>query len=65
MDEAEEASSPGSPLAVMHGCTCPIFDNAHGEGHLGAGLFVMTECCPLHGSPAARGDDERKADRDE
>jgi len=41
--------SPGSPAAVEAGCTCPVLDNAHGEGIRGA--FWINDDCPIHGDP--------------
>jgi hypothetical protein len=38
---------PGSPEAVDQGCTCPIMDNAYGQGIDGS--FWLTDDCPLHG----------------
>ena len=48
---------PGSPEAVAKGCTCPVFDNAHGRGYMGGvkdedtggTIFVIVASCPLHG----------------
>lgn len=40
--------NPGSDEAVKKGCTCPVLDNAHGEGHFMGGFAVM-EDCPIHG----------------
>ncbi len=48
----DEAPSPGSPLAVMRGCRCPIIDNAHGAGPGASGEFWISESCPLHGRAA-------------
>lgn len=49
-------SAPGSDSARLRGCTCPVLDNAHGEGYLGgiAGddghrLFVRRMDCAMHG----------------
>jgi hypothetical protein len=42
---------PGSDKAIAEGCICPRMDNGHGRGYLGqAGIYVMREDCPLHGS---------------
>ena len=45
--------TPGSPAAVAQGCTCPVYDNAHGAGmgrdEHGRVVYVMSEGCPLHG----------------
>lgn len=50
---------PGSPAAIMQGCSCPVLDNAHGVGivlHDPDGtersLYWISEDCPLHGSAA-------------
>jgi len=41
--------NPGSPEAYKEGCTCPILDNAHGDGYMGMpGVFVFSEGCSLH-----------------
>lgn len=42
--------NPGSPEAVEAGCTCPVLDNAHGEGIRGA--FWINDDCPVHATPA-------------
>ncbi len=42
---------PGSNEAVSRGCTCPILDNAHGEGWLvGSGeiVYFISQGCPIH-----------------
>lgn len=45
--------NPGSDEARRQGCTCPVLDNAHGQGYYGVeGQFVMVEDCPLHGPEA-------------
>jgi hypothetical protein len=51
--------SPGSPQAVLAGCTCPIMDNGHGSGYMvgakgkdGRVMFVMNCTCPVHGIDA-------------
>lgn len=45
--------NPGSPEAVANGCTCPIMDNANGQGAWGTSgtdaLFWRDVGCPLHG----------------
>src|SRR5574343_2081595 len=41
--------APGSASAIAAGCNCPIYDNAHGEGWLCSGLFIMRDNCPIHG----------------
>jgi hypothetical protein len=41
--------SPGSDAAIAKGCTCPVLDNAHGNGYMGiAGVYVYSGDCPLH-----------------
>jgi len=47
--------NPGSDEAIRMGCTCPIMDNAHGEGFPwpdGKGgmktEFWINEECPIH-----------------
>ena len=44
---------PGSSSAVDRGCTCPVYDNAHGAGmgrdEHGRVVYVMSLDCPLHG----------------
>ena len=40
--------TPGSDEAIAQGCTCPVLDNAHGQG-LGDGLFWVNQDCPIHG----------------
>lgn len=51
--EAETIPNPGSPSAVSQGCTCPVYDNAHGAGRgkdeHGQTVYVMDWDCPLHG----------------
>ena len=53
---AEYLPNPGSPAAVARGCTCPVYDNAHGAGlgkdEHGQVVYVMSEDCPLHGGGA-------------
>ena len=50
---AETIPNPGSPAAVSRGCTCPVYDNAHGAGmgqdEHGQVVYVMDWDCPLHG----------------
>ena len=46
---------PGSPEAVEHGCTCPVFDNCKGRGcgltdKDGKPLYYINEKCQLHGA---------------
>ena len=46
--------TPGSKEAIDKGCTCPILDNAHGKGYMGAsGAFVISADCPVHLSDEA------------
>lgn len=44
---------PGSDAALERGCTCPVYDNAHGAGRgkdeHGQTVYVMDWDCPLHG----------------
>lgn len=43
--------NPGSDEAVKHGCSCPVMDNAKGEGRWygdGQAFFISTSC-KLHG----------------
>ena len=50
--------TPGSPSAVAQGCTCPVYDNAHGAGRgkdeHGQVVYVRDWDCPLHGTPYKR-----------
>ena len=44
---------PGSPEAIKHGCTCPVFDNCKGRGcgitdKDGKPLYYIHKRCPLH-----------------
>lgn len=42
-------ATPGSDLAIEHGCTCPVMDNSHGKGYMGnEGVFWINSMCPLH-----------------
>jgi len=42
--------NPGSDEAIKMGCTCPVLDNAHGNGARGdPNLFWISEDCPIHG----------------
>lgn len=44
--------NPGSDEAIALGCTCPVMDNARGEGiddGEGGRLFWKRAGCPLHG----------------
>ena len=38
---------PGRRDSVEKGCTCPVLDNAHGQGN--EGQFWISAGCPLHG----------------
>lgn len=59
LDLSNKPPAPGSDAAIAKGCTCPVLDNAHGRGYMGnPGLYVMTEGCPLHGTLAAKKEDE-------
>ena len=41
---------PGSDEAIKMGCTCPVLDNAHGNGARGdPDLFWINKDCPIHG----------------
>ena len=42
-------SNPGSDEAIEKGCTCPVLDNAHGNGARGDPNFWISEDCPIHG----------------
>lgn len=45
----DEFLPPGSDEAIEAGCTCPVLDNAHGEGYMGQeGVYVYVEGCPIH-----------------
>ena len=51
--EAARSLPPGSADAMSLGCTCPVYDNAHGAGREkdkhGQTAYVMDWDCPLHG----------------
>lgn len=55
MNRAE--MTPGSPLAEVHGCTCPVMDNAGGRGvqitdrEGTQTMFWINGACPIHGKP--------------
>ena len=53
-----EVPPPGSADALGQGCTCPVYDNAHGAGmgrdEHGQVVYVMDWDCPLHGAPYKR-----------
>lgn len=42
--------NPGAPAAVQAGCTCPVADNAAGQGlYVGGYLAFKVEAdCPVH-----------------
>ena len=48
----DKPPSPGSDEARARGCTCPVMDNAHGQGFMYGGerCYYMSEGCPLHGA---------------
>ena len=50
---AKYIPNPGSSAALVRGCTCPVYDNAHGAGRgkdeHGQTVYVMDLDCPLHG----------------
>lgn len=50
--------TPGSPLAEVHGCTCPVGDNWGGRGipRNGETMFWINAACPVHGKPEVEGD---------
>lgn len=51
MNETNTVPNPGSIEARNRGCTCPILDNARGQGFHGSpDHFVITAGCPVHGS---------------
>lgn len=43
--------NPGSDEALDLGCSCPVLDNAHGEGlqYPDGPVFWVNRDCPLHG----------------
>lgn len=53
--------TPGSPKAVERGCTCPVRDNAHGQGVPAQAdgsdrpmrHFWITAQCPVHDPSSA------------
>lgn len=52
--KAPDRPNPGSDEAIALGCTCPVMDNAHGDGiddGEGGRLFWKRAGCPLHGLP--------------
>lgn len=45
--------NPGSSEALAIGCTCPVLDNARGNGYMGVpGVFVYSFNCPVHNEKA-------------
>jgi hypothetical protein len=50
--------NPGSKEALALGCTCPVLDNAHGEGitYGGERAWWINRKCPIH----ERGSDDGK-----
>jgi len=46
----ELVPNPGSDEALYDGCTCPVMDNAHGQGWFvdGKHQFWRDQDCPLH-----------------
>lgn len=50
----DKIATPGSALALSQGCTCPVYDNAHGRGSgYGPHAFWISDDCPLHGKQGA------------
>lgn len=48
--EVKDLPNPGSDEAIEMGCTCPVFDNCRGRGHMGIeGIFWINAGCPVHG----------------
>lgn len=47
--------TPGSPLSEVHGCTCPVMDNAGGRGTVinDQVMYWINGACPIHGKPEA------------
>lgn len=59
--------NPGSRKARLQGCTCPVWDNAHGKGYAiteAGPIFVMSAGCPLHGLPSERDREKRNGSVD-
>jgi hypothetical protein len=47
----KEKPTPGSDEAIQIGCTCPVMDNAHGQGAYGQpDTFWVSVDCPVHGT---------------
>lgn len=42
---------PGSPEALLAGCTCPVMDNNNGNG-MGEEreIYTVDALCPIHGA---------------
>lgn len=58
MTQEQYKHPPGDPQAVEDGCTCPVMDNANGNGcgyvdAEGWPLYVFDLECPLHGGDKA------------
>ena len=48
--------APGSDAAVADGCSCPVLDNAHGQGlpwWNGVTAYWLTVGCPVHNPKGA------------
>lgn len=63
MTEKQYEHPLGHPQAVADGCTCPVLDNAHGQGcgyvdAAGYPLFIFNEDCKLHGEAPGMHPDE-------
>lgn len=54
--ESSDVPHPGTQEAIDQLCSCPILDNAYGQGYMklkdGTVLYVMSEDCPLHSTNA-------------
>lgn len=48
--EQRGVANPGSNLAKLDGCICPILDNNHGKGFVmdHERVFWITLGCPMH-----------------
>lgn len=46
-----EPMTPGSPLAVLNGCTCSPLANNYGRGFTGVTRFSVAPGCPIHARP--------------
>lgn len=51
----EDVMAPGSRMAEVHGCTCPILDNGWNRAHARwpAGDWWQTLGCPVHAGDIA------------